>query len=99
MLIRRKHKIKDLQENILILSNHGVLTCGANIPETFYYMYQLIESCKIQTKAGQRFTIPDEKIINESRKIVREIHKEGLGQKEFCAHLRQLQKMKNKFHL
>jgi len=34
--------------NTMILRNHGLLTCGASIPETFMLMYYLDRACKNQ---------------------------------------------------
>jgi len=34
--------------NAMILKNHGLLTCGTNIPETFMLMYYLDKACKNQ---------------------------------------------------
>lgn len=44
--------VSDLgNKNYLILPNHGLLTCGEDIPDTFLYMYMLQRSCEIQLKA------------------------------------------------
>ena len=45
----------------MILRNHGLLTCGASIPETFDYMYYLERACQTQINAlagGAKLRIP-----------------------------------------
>jgi len=45
----------------MILRNHGLLTCGASIPETFDYMYYLERACQTQIGAlagGAKLRIP-----------------------------------------
>lgn len=43
---------KDLGEkSYLILPNHGLLTCGETIADTFLMMYMLQRACEIQVKA------------------------------------------------
>jgi len=45
----------------MILRNHGLLTCGASIPETFDYMYYLERACQTQINAlagGAKLRMP-----------------------------------------
>ena len=45
----------------MILRNHGLLACGASIPETFDYMYYLERACQTQIAAlagGAKLRIP-----------------------------------------
>jgi ribulose-5-phosphate 4-epimerase/fuculose-1-phosphate aldolase len=45
----------------MILRNHGLLTCGASIPEAFDYMYYLERACQTQIGAmagGAKLRIP-----------------------------------------
>ncbi len=39
------------QKKAMILSNHGLLTCGSSIEEAFLLMYYLWMACKIQVAA------------------------------------------------
>ena len=54
---------KDLGKNtFLMLRNHGLLTVGPNIPDTFLAMYAFETSCQIQLSAqagGELIVIPD----------------------------------------
>jgi ribulose-5-phosphate 4-epimerase/fuculose-1-phosphate aldolase len=45
----------------MILRNHGLLACGASIPESFDYMYYLERACQTQVTAmagGARLRVP-----------------------------------------
>lgn len=48
----RERLAKDLGEhNVLILDNHGMLTCGASVAEAFGNMYYLERACQAQVAA------------------------------------------------
>jgi ribulose-5-phosphate 4-epimerase/fuculose-1-phosphate aldolase len=45
----RQRMVRDLGENnVMILRNHGLLTCGRNIPECFNRMFWLKRACDLQ---------------------------------------------------
>lgn len=47
--------------NVLILRNHGLLTCGETIAQAFVRMYRLERACQVQLAAqatGSKLTIP-----------------------------------------
>jgi adducin len=49
----QKRLVNDLGKNrVLILRNHGVVTCGSDCSEAFLLMNNLIEACKIQSSAS-----------------------------------------------
>ena len=51
--------------NVLILRNHGVLTCGATVGEAFMLMYYLERSCRVQIQVlatGREYTVPSPEI-------------------------------------
>ena len=58
---------KSLGENkVLILRNHGLLTCGESISEAFMLMYYLDRACKTQIDAestGEKLIIPSNNIM------------------------------------
>lgn len=67
--------------NSLILRNHGLLTCGASIPEAFLAMYVLETACQIQIAAqsgGAELTRVDDRILAGARAQMREATK-GMG--------------------
>ena len=58
---------KNLGENkVMILRNHGLLTCGATISEAFMLMYYLDRACKNQIdtlSTGLKINIPSDNIM------------------------------------
>jgi ribulose-5-phosphate 4-epimerase/fuculose-1-phosphate aldolase len=38
-------------KNVMILRNHGLLTCGATVADAFQEMYQLEQACRVQLAA------------------------------------------------
>jgi len=51
-LDERERLIRDLgNKSMMMLRNHGVLTAGKDVPETFTYLYFLMKACEIQVKA------------------------------------------------
>ena len=79
----------------MILRNHGLLTCGASIPETFDYMYYLERACQTQINAlagGAKLRIPApavaEKVAAQFKALPYKPQRP-----EWKAHLRMLDKM------
>lgn len=81
----------------MILRNHGTLTCGASMGETFMNMYQLERACKMQITAmagGSRLRPIPQDVIDQSIVEADNIFgKNGFvpqGKKEWAALLRML---------
>lgn len=56
--------------NVLILRNHGLLTCGQSVAQAFVRMYRLERSCQVQLAAqatGGELVIPPEHVRRVSR--------------------------------
>ena len=77
---------------ILILRNHGLLTCGSSIAEAFYLMFMLNRACEMQVATmaavggDQSRLIPvDPEIVKYSETVHANFNAEGLGYKEFNA--------------
>lgn len=54
-------------KKVMILRNHGLLTCGASVSEAFILMYYLERSCRTQMQVlatGQEYTLPSAEICN-----------------------------------
>ena len=54
------------ENNVMILRNHGLLTCGESISEAFMLMYYLDRACKTQIDAestGEELIIPTNNIM------------------------------------
>jgi ribulose-5-phosphate 4-epimerase/fuculose-1-phosphate aldolase len=62
----------DLGEKyIMILRNHGLLTCGSTIANAFQEMYQLEQACKVQLRAqssGAELNLPPASIAETVRR-------------------------------
>ncbi len=60
-----KRLVADLgQHRVMILRNHGLLTCGESVAEAFVYMYYLEMACRIQiaAMAAEQLHMPPTKI-------------------------------------
>lgn len=84
-------------KNILILRNHGLLTCGKNIAETFFYMWALQRSCEIQLAVDStgKSNIPIAEDIAEVSEQLLNIQTAGaeFGELEFAAMTRVVDKL------
>lgn len=62
--------VQDLGENkVLLLRNHGSLTCGTTIHEAFFYMYYLEQACKVQLAAlatGKPLVFPSPEVCERA---------------------------------
>lgn len=57
------------ENNVLILRNHGLLTCGHTVAQAFVRMYRLERSCQVQLAAqstGSRLNIPPREVCELS---------------------------------
>jgi len=92
--------IKDLGAHnmVMILRNHGLLTCGRTIAEAFELMHLLIRACKEQVLAlsagRENITIPSIEIRQKTYDAVssRRINTDAVGKREFDAYIRLLDK-------
>ncbi|GBQ89197.1 ribulose-5-phosphate 4-epimerase [Gluconacetobacter johannae DSM 13595] len=71
-LSERERLVRDLGAcNALILQNHGLLTVGRTVAETFYRTYYLEQACRIQIAAqstGAKLNVPSLERIQRTRK-------------------------------
>lgn len=91
---------RDLSDkNIMIMRNHGMMTCGRTAGEAFWFMYYIEACCKIQIDvltSGTEYITPDDSAVSELRK-------HGLpqdpprGTREWPALLRSLDKADSSF--
>ena len=69
-LDEQKRLVADLGgHKAMILRNHGLLTCGASIAETFDYMYYLERACQTQINAlagGAKLRIPSAAVAEKT---------------------------------
>jgi ribulose-5-phosphate 4-epimerase/fuculose-1-phosphate aldolase len=94
-LAERERLVRDLgTHNAMILRSHGLLTCGATIPQAFNTMYQLELSCRSQVDAMAGRTeliVPDEQVIARSAHLYQPGTRRPWGVLEWPAMLRRLQ--------
>ncbi len=83
--------------NMLILRNHGLLTCGATVPEAFTNMWALQRACEVQVAvaAGGARTIPvsDQATANSQQARDRFKDETPLGEREFAALVREIDRI------
>lgn len=93
-LDERERLVTDLGDrHTMILRNHGLLTVGKTIPEAFYLMYYLEKSCEMQIlaqSAGAPLILPPPEVCE---KAARQLEIDGLGELEWPALLRMLDKI------
>jgi ribulose-5-phosphate 4-epimerase/fuculose-1-phosphate aldolase len=93
-----KQLVQDLgNKNVMLLRNHGMLTCGKTLHEALFYAYHLELACKTQIMAlscGQKLIIPDENIC---RKSVHDLltFEQDLGLRDWLAWERKISKTCN----
>jgi len=79
--------------NFLILRNHGLLTVGATIPDTFLYMYALETACQIQLASqsgGAELTLIQPAIVDGIKAQIEVVLKGMGGELAWPALLRKL---------
>lgn len=60
------------QKNVLILRNHGLLTCGESVAQAFVRMYRLERACQVQLAAqatGGKLVVPPAAVRALSREL------------------------------
>lgn len=56
-------------KKVMILRNHGLLTCGESIAEAFMHMYYLERACTVQLRVlatGQAYELPPPEVCEEA---------------------------------
>lgn len=84
--------------NVLLLRNHGSITVGKTLHETFFLTYQLVEACRVQlltlsaAKTESDYSVVPEKIVQETYEIVQSKYTgEDFGKLEWEAARRQME--------
>lgn len=92
--IQGKKLAQDLGEkSIMLLRNHGTLTCGRTIHEAFFYTHHLEQACKAQIAAlstKEDLIIPD---VATCEKAVHDLltFEDDLGKRDWDSLIRQLE--------
>ncbi|WP_213775331.1 class II aldolase/adducin family protein [Bradyrhizobium sp. dw_78] len=86
--------------NVLILSNHGLLTCGRSVRDAFELMYYLEMACKIQIDAlagGRELIYPPTEICERTARQF-ENFTPFVADRDWHALLRQLDRNRENYH-
>jgi len=85
--------VDDLQDKfVMLMRNHGSLTCGKTLHEAMFYTHHLQQACKAQCLAlamNQELMIPDESICAKTVKELLSFEKD-LGARDWQAWVRRL---------
>eukprot|EP01114_Cavostelium_apophysatum_P022394 TRINITY_DN8087_c0_g1_i1.p1 TRINITY_DN8087_c0_g1~~TRINITY_DN8087_c0_g1_i1.p1 ORF type:complete len:356 (-),score=68.36 TRINITY_DN8087_c0_g1_i1:51-1094(-) len=98
-LDERKRLVDDLGpvKKVMILRNHGILSCGSTIAEAFFNMFMLNKCCEIQIAAlsagKENLTFPPNDTQEFTQNAAANVNPEGIGEKEFKALLRKLDRI------
>ena len=86
-------------KNVMILRNHGILTCGKSVEEAFILMFRLQRACEVQIAAqsgGTELIIPSDKVLKTSVQLTKDFleNNDGLpaGKLEFNSYVRLMDK-------
>ncbi|MGL4226140.1 MAG: class II aldolase/adducin family protein [Rickettsia sp.] len=84
--------VNDLKQNyVMLLRNHGAITCGKTIHEAMFYTYHLEQACKTQvllnSKEQQELIVPSVEICKQTVKDLLSFE-EDLGKRDWEAWLR-----------
>jgi len=85
------------QNNIMLLRNHGSLTCGKTIEEAMFYTYHLQQACKTQCLAlamNQPLSLPDETTCEKAVHDLLSFEKD-LGLRDWEAWVRRVDRTKS----
>ena len=89
--------VRDLGDHTgLIMRNHGLLTVGGSIPETFYSMFKLERACQVQIAAlscNTELLMPPRKVIDDSYRMYLPQTRRPFGVLEWPAFLAKLDRM------
>jgi ribulose-5-phosphate 4-epimerase/fuculose-1-phosphate aldolase len=87
--------VRDLgsKSKVMILHNHGALTCGSSIAEAFIKMYFLVRACQQQIKAGPTAKVPPKNIQHMATEQATGFNAEGFGTLEFAYLKRKLERL------
>ncbi len=94
-LDERERLVRDLgAHDALVMRNHGLLTCGATVPQAFNTMYQLEMSCRAQVDAMAARTelnLPGENVLAHTAHLYQPGTRRPYGVLEWPAMLRLLE--------
>ncbi len=90
-----KNLVENLKKNyVMMLRNHGVITCGRKIQEAMFYTYHLEQACRTQCLLQQNISnivIPSREICQKSVQDLLNFE-EDLGKRDWEAWVRVIKK-------
>ncbi len=90
----RERLVRDLNgHNAMVMRNHGLLTCGASVPQAFNLMYNLELACRSQVDAMAARTelnVPPDEIVRQAANLYQPGTRRPYGELEWHAMLRLL---------
>jgi ribulose-5-phosphate 4-epimerase/fuculose-1-phosphate aldolase len=94
-IAEQERLVRDLgPHNAMILRNHGLLVCGASVPQAFNLMYQLEMACRAQVDAMagglENVAVPDAHTLERSAHLYQPGTRRPYGELEWHAMLRLL---------
>lgn len=64
-----------IHNKVMILRNHGVVACGADIEEAFFYLVNLVAACEVQVKllpvGLENLTLMSKEAIERTQEVVK----------------------------
>ena len=89
--------VRDLgDKDVMILRNHGLLTCGPSVGAAYYHAYTLCAAAEMQSHACSMafnkddLLVPADRLIKLSMDIARNFNQTSPGTLEFAAAMREL---------
>ena len=89
--------VRDLgDKDVMILRNHGLLTCGPSVGAAYYHAYTLCAAAEMQSHACSMafnkddLLVPEDRLVKLSMDIARNFNQTSLGTLEFAAAMREL---------
>jgi ribulose-5-phosphate 4-epimerase/fuculose-1-phosphate aldolase len=71
-LDERERLVRDLgQSDAMVLRNHGLLACGASIPEAFNNMFRMERACQVQVAAlscNTELSLPSKDVVERTNR-------------------------------
>jgi ribulose-5-phosphate 4-epimerase/fuculose-1-phosphate aldolase len=100
-LAERSRLLRNLgPHDALVMRNHGLLACGATIPQAFNAMYQLESACRAQVDAMAARTeliVPEKPVLEKTAQLYQPQTRRPYGVLEWPALLRLLEAEQNGF--
>jgi len=89
--------VRDLgDKDVMILRNHGLITCGPSVGAAYLHAYTLCAAAEIQAYAcsmaldKQNLIIPEDRLVKLSMNIAKNFNRTSCGILEFAAAMREL---------